>query len=447
MGHDDANTESAMYEKVRAFTVKYWNANESLTFYDHGRHAADGEGVSISFGGIRVEPDIYGIISSGAFEIPILGEGKLRMGGASGTNAVSQALAYRGLGMLAFVFFPESEFTTEASWFIESLCRQAGIGLLKVPEGAEPIRPKHVVIDLMGGNPAEAAGLCDRTLSQIKGLGSKNLGHVYPQSLRDFLSLFRTRRNARADLRERFERDWELFRFVLCQRPYDPMVNKKLSRNASEFRDEYFDRFLNALLSLGLVASIEENFVLKPWAEQILFAVQPGERFQSMLSPDVARAFAIALLREFDQPISVLLATLRNVGRPISSRSYCRNRQCDQQGGNDIKWFADTDDETLTPRCPKCHKTNVELGLRGQQWCNSGSWVPLLDYSVVKFASAVGILASRRRTSWSGLFSDLPEVMPSGHPIRWSYYWLGPVLDSRVAASAEMDEDSDDDTL
>ena len=89
---DGGMTESAMYEKVRDFVVSYWGTNDSLTFYDHGKHAADGEGVSISFGGIRVEPDIYGIASSGAFEIPLLGEGKLRMGGANGTNAVRAAI-------------------------------------------------------------------------------------------------------------------------------------------------------------------------------------------------------------------------------------------------------------------------------------------------------------------------------------------------------------------
>lgn len=439
-------TESEMYKKVREFVVAHWNANESLTFYDHGEHAEDGQGISLPFGGIRVEPDIYGIISSGAFEIPILGEGKLRMGGFEGTNAVSQALAYRCLGMLAFVFFPEAEFETAAAPHIESLCRQAGIALLKVPPGEEPVRPKHVVIGLPGGDPTTVADIYDKTLTQIKGLGSKNLGHVYPTSLRDFLSLFAQQRNSRDDLYGRFERRWDDFRQVLSQRPYDPMVAKKVSRNTAQLREEYFDRFLNALLSLGLVVYRAGGFALKHWADQVRFVTQPTERFTPTLGEDVARCFAVALLREFDQPLSTLLAAIRTAGHPLSSRSYCRNANCGHQGGWDSRWIDEANDESLRARCPECKRGNVELGLWARQWADAGSWVPTLDYSVVKFASAVGVLSSRRLPSWLSAFPDLPQSMPSGRPIRWNFYWLGRFLDSRPMLSREEDAEEDSDS-
>lgn len=441
---NEKSTESAMYEKVRDFVVTHWNANESLTFYDHGKHAPDGEGVTISFGGIRVEPDIYGVVSSGAFEIPLLGEGKREMGGKSGTTAVAQALAYRGLGMLAFVFFPESEFDNEAARFIETLCRQGGIGLLKVPDGDEPIRPKHVVLELPGGDPAGVADLYDRTLSSIKGLGAKNLGHVYPSSLRDFLLLFTQQRNSRADLHARFVREWKRFRSVLCERPYDPMVAKKLANDTVAKRDEYFDRFLSALQALGLVASRGGGFALRPWAEHIRFTTKTDERFQPFVSDDVARGLGIALLREFDQQISGLLATLRKAGMPISLHSYCQNSKCGHQGGNDSAWFEDTEDDVPSARCPKCNRKSVELGLWGRQWQDAGSWVSTLDYSMIKFAAAVGVLSRRRLPSWREDFPDLPTAMPNGEPIRWSYYWLGPILDSTSSKSLEQGDEDDD---
>src|SRR5436190_202667 len=100
-------TESAMYRKVREFIVDYWGVNGSLSSYDSGKHAV-GKGISLRFGGINVEPDVYGVIARDTVEIPILGEGKLRLGGHRGMEAFGQALAYRNLGMLAFVFFPES---------------------------------------------------------------------------------------------------------------------------------------------------------------------------------------------------------------------------------------------------------------------------------------------------------------------------------------------------
>lgn len=438
-------SESEMYKKVRDFVVAYWNANESLTFYDHGEHAEDGRGISLPFGGIRVEPDIYGIVSSGAFEMPLLGEGKLRMGGSEGTNAVSQALAYRCLGMLAFVFFPESEFETAAAPHIESLCRQAGIALVKVPPGDEPLRRKHVVIGLPGGVPMAVADIYDKTLTQIKGLGSKNLGHVYPTSLRDFLFLFAQRRNSRDDLYARFERRWDDFRGVLSRRPYDPMVAKKVSRDTVRLRKEYFDRFLNALLSLGLIVYRGGGFALKHWAEQIRFVTGPAERFTSTLGEDVARSFAVALLREFEQPISVLLAALRNNRSPISSRSYCRSASCGHQGGWDSAWVEEVDDKCLRTRCPKCKRGNVEPGLWARQWVGAGALVPTLDYSVVKFASAVGVLSSRRLPSWLSAFPDLPRLTPSGRQIRWNFYWIGRFLDSRPMLGREEEAEADDD--
>ena len=91
--------ESEMYEKVRRFIIDQWEASASLT----GKDSGEGEGLSLDFAGIKVEPDVFGTVSAGGVDIPIMGEGKLRMGGHDGTTAFGQALAYRNLGMLAFL--------------------------------------------------------------------------------------------------------------------------------------------------------------------------------------------------------------------------------------------------------------------------------------------------------------------------------------------------------
>jgi hypothetical protein len=104
------DSESMMYGKVRDFIVTHWGAASAMTRHDSGPDA-QGEGIALVFGGVRVRPDVYGVVVSNFVEIPILGEGKLRMGGHDGTHAIAQALTYCNLGMLAFVFFPETEFS------------------------------------------------------------------------------------------------------------------------------------------------------------------------------------------------------------------------------------------------------------------------------------------------------------------------------------------------
>ena len=247
-------TESSMYLKVRDFVVDHWNAAEAMTNHDSGPHAR-GKGIALSFGGVNVEPDVYGIVVSNSVELPILGEGKLKMGGHEGTRAFGQALTYRNLGMLSFLFFPESEFSTAATATFRAMCAQAGIALVMVPPGKHPIEPKrHVVVELAGGHPSDIVGAIDRTLSAIKGIGQMHLADIYPQSLRDVLSLFNRQALSSREIERRFLDEWTGFASVLRARPYDPMVSGKIASGKSAVKREYYRKFIGGLLALGLLA-------------------------------------------------------------------------------------------------------------------------------------------------------------------------------------------------
>ena len=427
-GQEARPLESAMYAKVRQFLVDHWEASASLTRMDVGR----GEGVSLNLGGIKVEPDVFGIVARDGVELPILGEGKRWLGGHCGTEAFGQALAYKNLGLLSFVFFPEDEFTNDGAVMMKALCSQAGVGLLKVPRGRRPIDAQfHVVVDMAGGQPAELARAVAATLARIKGIDQRKLGDIYPSSLRDMLHLFGPAVKRRDQLRACFRKRWSAFSSVLRQRPYDPMVAKKVGTNTARVREHYFGKFLGGLLALGLVRPDVHGFVLQPRGELVRSSTDPGELFTPAVSAPVLRLFAFALYSEFEDAIAHLVATFRHVGRPLSNRSYCLRRTCGYYAHNASLMFAWTDDGrlvSLKPRCPRCGGKAIELSLWGQQWVDAGRIVQTLDYSVLKFAGSTGLFEARKPAAWAGEFTDLPTQTPAGDRINWDHYWLGSAL-------------------
>lgn len=409
-------SESAMYQKVRDFIVKHWGAASAMTRHDSGPHAR-GEGISLVRGGLRIRPDVYGIVVSNFVEIPILGEGKQRMGGHDGTHAVAQALTYRNLGMLSFVFFPESEFSSDAAPMIKTLCAQAGIALLMVPGGRAPIDPdRHVTVALAGGEPRAVAEAIEHTLDAVKGLGQGRLADVYPHSLRDLLSLFDSATIAKKTLEQRYFRVWRRFAFVLSRRPYDPMVGRKASKGTDKVKREYLWKFVNGLLALGLIAPTASGFRTTGLGEHLRFASH-NTCFAPELDPYSRRLFAFAVMKEFERFVLPAVEHLRRTGAPVSSRDYCARRACGESNWR-LRWTT----ERGALRCPSCGHAAVVPGFHRRRDAVG------MSYALLKFARAVGIVESRTPSKWADAFPQLRTTTPSGERISWRFYWLGPAL-------------------
>lgn len=417
-------TESAMYAKVRDFVVSHWKASVPLTKHDSGPQAR-GKGITLAFGGISVEPDIYGIVVSNSTELPILGEGKLRMGGHVGTHAFAQALAYRNLGMLSFLFFPESEFTPSTKRTFAAMCAQAGIGLLSVPAGKKPIDPKRdVVVELAGGDPKQVVAAIEDTLTEIKGVGQRHLAHIYPSSLRDLLHLFRARSMDRADLERRYRERWRSFAGVFRERPYDPMVARKVASGAAEVKRQYFDKLVGGLLALDLISPTSNGFQMTDFGEHLRSVTERGELFTTTVSAHVRRLFAFAVMREFEDIVLLMLRTLEAAGQPVSTRAYCRGLSCGESSWR-LSWRTDARGRT---RCPSCNTKMVEPGFWLRVHEQSGDSGRFVSYPFLKFARAVGLFESRPPQGWRAQFPAVPTHRPSGASIGWKYLWRGEAL-------------------
>jgi hypothetical protein len=438
-GQRMSELEGAMYAKVRQFMIDYWKASASLAGHDSSG-GVRGDGLSVAFGGQRVRPDVFGIIAVDGTEIPILGEGKRSIGGHSGTEAFGQALAYTNLGMLAFLFFPAAEFSNAAAASLTRMCRQFGIGLLKVPAGRAPMDPtRDIVVDLFEGDPSVVPRCIGATLAAIKELDQRQLADIYPSSLRDLLSLFGEGTAVRTALRRAFAKHWRGFRAVLEQRPYDPMVRKKVAAGpTAAVQDEYFGKFLHGLLAIGAVVPAENGFRLTTRGRAIQSASSPAELFLPTVSTLVRRHFALALVAEFEEPILRLVETIRRAGMPVSRRPYCLSKGCTDAGGGAARWFGWRDGEGVGPRvrCPSCGGRQIEPGLWGRQWLEAGECVVTIDYAVLKFAAAVGLVSAKSPQAWQGQFPGLPCTRPDGTPIKWQYIGLGSVW----TGAAEPDE-------
>ncbi len=434
-----------MYPKVVRFMIDHWNASVSLSAHDSSG-GVRGEGVSIDFDGQNIRPDVFGIIADNGTEIPLLGEGKQSIGGHDGMEAFGQALAYKNLGMLSFVFFPEKEFTELSSNALEQMCRQFGIGLLKVPSGSKAIKPdQHIVVDLFCGRPADVPRCIGKTLGAIKNLDQKQLAHIYPSSLRDFVSLFGDGVVKRQLLEQKFSTRWDRFAAVLQERPYDPMVRKKLADgDADDLQREYFRKFLHGLLALGIIESEGPGFRKTVRGRSIAAATEAGERFKSTVSPTVARHFGLALIAEFEDPVLRMIETIQRVGMPVSRKAYCTKAACGEVGtGDGANWFDWRDREKHVrpkPRCPRCGSTTIEPGLWGRQWIEAGERATTIDYSVLKFAAAVGVVKARPAVAWADEFPGLRCERPDGTPMRWHHFWLGDILTGAVGVDEDDDE-------
>ncbi|HMY16570.1 MAG TPA: hypothetical protein PKA58_09640 [Polyangium sp.] len=417
-----------MYEKVRDFIVTHWGAASAMTQHDSGP-GARGNGIALVHGGVRVRPDVYGIVVSNFVEIPLLGEGKLRMGGHDGTHAVAQAIAYRNLGMLAFVFFPEAEFSTDAAPMMRAICAQAGIALIVVPPGNVPIDPnRHIAVDLAGGQPLVVAQSIEQTLEAIKGIGQRRLADVYPVSLRDSLSLFENQRISAHELEKRYLRAWDGFARVLSQRPYDPMVRRKISANTKAIKLEYLSKFTNGLIALGLIAPTSDGFRTTDLGEHIRLT---STGFAPQLDPYTRRLFAFAVMREFEQLILPSLQLLRKNELPASSRDYCKKASCGESN-----WRKQWINDRGALACPTCGTRSVVEGFY-RQCINVG-----MSYSLIKFARAAGIYEARVPNRWRKDFPSIPTSKPSGATIAWNFFWLGPaVAEPHVAASSDDDDE------
>ncbi|MBI2392821.1 MAG: hypothetical protein HYV09_24765 [Deltaproteobacteria bacterium] len=416
-------TESAMYAKVRDFVVTHWRAAEALTRHDSGPQAR-GSGISLTFGGIKVEPDVYGIVVSNSTELPLMGEGKLRMGGHVGTQAFAQALTYRNLGMLSFLFFPEGEFKTEAATTMRALCSQAGIGLLRVPAGKRPIDPERdIIIDLAGGEPNSVVAAVEHTLTEIKGVGQRHLAHIYPTSLRDLLSLIGGDAVGGQQLKTLFRRKWRAFASVFRQRPYDPMVAHKVASGTARVKDEYFEKLVGGLLALGLVAPTAGGYRATAFGEHLRSVITEDELFTTVLSPHVRRLFAFALMREFEEIVLLGLRTLKSAGGPVSTREYCLHRACGE--GN---WRLNWATPSGALRCPSCGGRSVEPGLQTRLHRESDDSGLAMTYPFVKFARAVGLFETRHPHEWHAQFPHLPTHRPAGQKITWKFLWHGDAL-------------------
>jgi hypothetical protein len=418
-------TESAMYGKVRDFVVNHWGASVPLTKHDVGPEAR-GKGIKLSFGGIGVEPDIYGIVVSNSVELPLLGEGKQRMGGHEGTHAFAQALTYRNLGMLSFLFFPESEFKPEMRATFSTMCQMNGIGLLSVPAGKKPIDPaKDVVVELAGGHPTRVVKAIEDTLAEIKGASQRHLAHIYPSSLRDFLCLFSERTATHDALDGSFRKHWKSFVSVFQQRPYDPMVAKKVAAGTASVRQEYFEKLVGGALTLGLIAPTTGGYQLTDFGDHLRSTTAPEERFEVVVSKRVLRLFAFAVMREYEDVVLLVLRMLQDAGGPVSTRAFCLNPSCEEHRWQ-VKWHSTRGRR----RCPACSRTKIEPGIwlrLSDTAAESGLFV---TYPFIKFAKAVGLFESRVPKQWTEVFPDLVAARPSGAAINWKYLWLGEALGS-----------------
>jgi len=200
------------------------------------------------------------------------------------------------------------------------------------------------------------------------------------------------------------------------------MVAKKIAGNKPSTKIEYFHKFIGALLALGLIAPTTAGFRKTERGEHLYGAITPSDLYQSALAPYLQRLFAFAVMREFEESVIGVLEVLRRAGAPVSSRAYCLRRACGQHQWQSARFRTPTG----ALRCPKCGGRSIHPGIWHQ--AQDMSIASAMSYSLRKFACAVGLLEARSAKDWREQFPRVPAKMPSGRPIRWDYYWVGPAL-------------------